>query len=513
LLPAVFYMSSNSTRHRKHRQDETSTTQTAGIVGGGIAGMATAARLAAAGYRVTLFESGTELGGKITDELWEGFRFDKGPSLFTMPELLEQLFSDCGEKLSDYLQYEQLDLVTRYFYPDGTQVNAYSDINHFAAELEQQIGEKQSRTKAYFKRAKLMYDTTAPVFLDRSLHDWSNLLRFSTFLKVLRLPWLGVFGTMHRFNTNWFKHERTVQLFDRFATYNGSNPYKAPATLNLISYIEHGKGAFYPRGGMIEIRNALVKLITKLGVTIRLNTRVDKFFIHNKKLKGVTIGDDREIFTLVVSAVDVMQVRASMYPQNMRKNKQKAPELSSSAIIFHWAMKGVYPTLDLHNIFFSTQYEREFEAISKGQLPADPTIYVYISSKNHAADAPQGHENWFVMVNTPPNTGQDWDDYVSQMRLILQERLSAALQVPIADLILHETVMNPRDIERDTGSVGGAIYGPASNNKWAAFLRQSNQHTTVKGLYFSGGSVHPGGGIPLCLLSARITTELIQSKH
>jgi len=117
------------------------------------------------------------------------------------------------------------------------------------------------------------------------------------------------------------------------------------------------------------------------------------------------------------------------------------------------------------------------------------------------------------MVNTPPNTGQDWDDYVSQMRLILQERLSAALQVPIADLILHETVMNPRDIERDTGSVGGAIYGPASNNKWAAFLRQSNQHTTVKGLYFSGGSVHPGGGIPLCLLSARITTELIQSKH
>jgi phytoene desaturase len=358
-----------------------------------------------------------------------------------------------------------------------------------------------------------MYDTTAPVFLDRSLQDWSNLLRFSTFLKVLRIPWLGVFGTMHRFNQKWFKHARTVQLFDRFATYNGSNPYKAPATLNLISYIEHGKGAFYPQGGMIEIRNALVKLMEKLGVLVRLNTRVDKFFIHHNQLKGVSIGDQKELFTLVVSAVDVMQVRASMYPRSLRKTIEKVPELSSSAIIYHWAIKGEYPALDLHNIFFSPHYKREFEAISKGQLTSDPTIYVYISSKNNSTDAPVGPEHWFVMVNTPPNTDQDWDAYIAKTRTYLQQHLSDALKVPIADLILHETVMDPRDIERNTGSVGGAIYGPASNNKWAAFLRQSNRHGQIKGLYFAGGSVHPGGGIPLCLLSARIATELIQGKH
>jgi phytoene desaturase len=506
-------MSSVPKQHLKQHKTVSSATKTAGVIGGGISGMATAARLAKAGYRVTLFEAGSELGGKLTDERWEGFRFDKGPSLFTMPELLEELFSDCGEKLSDYLQYDQLELVTRYFYPDGTQVNAFSNIDQFAAELEQQIGEKQSRTKAYFKRAKLMYDTTAPVFLDRSLQDWRNLLRFSTFLKVLRIPWLGVFGTMHRFNQKWFKHARTVQLFDRFATYNGSNPYKAPATLNLISYIEHGKGAFYPQGGMIEIRNALVKLMEKLGVLVRLNTRVDKFFIHHNQLKGVSIGDQKELFTLVVSAVDVMQARASMYPRSLRKTTEKAPELSSSAIIYHWAIKGEYPALDLHNIFFSPHYKREFEAISTGQLTSDPTIYVYISSKNNRTDAPIGHENWFVMVNTPPNTGQDWDAYIAKTRTYLQQHLSDALKVPIANLILHETVMDPRDIERNTGSVGGAIYGPASNNKWAAFLRQSNRHGQIKGLYFAGGSVHPGGGIPLCLLSARIATELIQGKH
>lgn len=497
----------------KQQNTVSTSTQTAGVIGGGISGMATAARLARAGYKVTLFEAGAELGGKLTDESWEGFRFDKGPSLFTMPELLEELFADCGEKLSDYLQYDQLELVTRYFYPDGTQVNAFSNIDQFAAELEQQIGEEQSRTKAYFKRAKLMYDTTAPVFLDRSLHDWSNLLRFSTFLKVLRIPWLGVFGTMHRFNQKWFKHARTVQLFDRFATYNGSNPYKAPATLNLISYIEHGKGAFYPQGGMIEIRNALAKLMAKLGVEVRLNTRVDEFLTENNRLKGVSIGDRKELFTLVVSAVDVMQVRASMYPRNLRKTTEKAPELSSSAIIYHWAIKGEYPALDLHNIFFSPHYKREFEAIAKGELTSDPTIYVYISSKNNCTDAPAGHENWFVMVNTPPNTNQDWDAYISKTRTYLYQHLSDVLKVPIADLILHETVMDPRDIERNTGSVGGAIYGPASNNKWAAFLRQSNRHGQIKGLYFAGGSVHPGGGIPLCLLSARITTELIQGKH
>lgn len=506
-----------SHRHHRSKREHVFTKVTGkrscGVIGGGISGMAAAARMAAAGYSVTLYEAGPELGGKLTDYSWEGFRFDKGPSLFTMPEHLNELFMACGKRLDDYLQYDRLELVTRYFYPEGTRVDAWSEPDRFAQELQQQVGEDQERVRSYLKRAELMYETTAPVFLDKSLHDWKNLLRFSTFLRVLRIPWLGINTTMHRFNKRWFKHERTVQLFDRFATYNGSDPYRAPATLNLISHIELNKGAFYPRGGMIAIRNALATLCQEMGVQVRLNTRVDRLFVHESKVKGVVIGDDKDVHQLVISGIDIMQAEKRLIPRHYRNQKRLETELSTSAIIFHWAIKGQYPTLDLHNIFFTGHYHREFEYLRKGKLAADPTLYVYVSSKVHHSDAPAGHENWFVMVNTPPHVEQDWDSWVAEVRAYAHERLSEALGVNTSDLVLHESVMDPRDLERNTGSVGGAIYGPASNNKWAAFLRQANKHQKLKNLYFVGGSVHPGGGIPLCLLSAKITAELISSKQ
>lgn len=481
----------------------------AAVIGGGISGMAAAARLSKAGYAVTLFEAGGELGGKLTDYRWEGFRFDKGPSLFTMPELLEGLFKDCGRNIHDYINYHQLKLVTRYFYPDGTQVNAWRDIQAFADELESKLGEPKHGVLAYFKRAKLMYDTTAPVFLHRSLQDLGNLLRFSTFLRVLKLPWLGVFKTMHQFNRSWFQNAKVIQLFDRFATYNGSDPYRAPGTLSLISYIEHGIGAFYPVGGMIAIRNALAQLLQDVGVDVKLHTKIEGFFIHQDEVKGVKIGGFQQPYDLVVSAIDIMQVNRALYPAQYKPKATKNPELSSSAIIFHWAIKGNYPALDLHNIFFNDNYKSEFEHIAKGELVADPTIYVYVSVKENPSDAPAGHENWFVMVNTPPNAGQDWDTSIAKVRDYAQKRLNAALGIDLKGLILSEHVMDPRYLERNTFSVGGAIYGPASNSKWSAFLRQSNKHQQIKHLYFCGGSVHPGGGIPLCLLSAKITVDLI----
>lgn len=488
------------------------TQKTIAVIGGGISGMAAAARLAAAGYRVTLFEGAGELGGKLTDYRWQDFRFDKGPSLFTMPEELNDLFAVCGKRLDDYLQYDRLELVTRYFYPDGTRVDAWSEPERFAAELEQQVGESKSKVLRYLERAKLMYETTAPVFLHRSLHDWQNLMRFSTFLKVLRIPWLGVTTTMHRFNKSWFKSERTIQLFNRFATYNGSDPYRAPATLNLIAHIELNKGAFYPHGGMIAIRNAMAQLLHELGVEVKLNTKISRILEQYEKVTGIVAGNEHLLCDEVVSAIDIMQVEKQLMPQPYQNKERLKTELSTSAIIFHWAIKGQYAQLDLHNIFFSSHYRQEFEQLKQGKITDDPTIYVYVSNKSQAADAPEGHENWFVMVNTPPHTHQDWQSMVDKVRQYAHDTLSKALHCDTRSLLLHEHVTNPLDLERNTGSVGGSIYGPASNNKWAAFLRQANRHSQLKGLYFVGGSVHPGGGIPLCLLSAKITTELMLKK-
>jgi len=506
-------------RGRSHRRSESKTESNdtsqlqVAVIGSGVAGLATAARLAARGYRVDLFESAPETGGKLRDYQADGFRFDGGPSLFTLPEVMEQLFADSGKQLSDYVEYERLELVTRYFYPDRTVVDAWSDPHRLAEELEKKVGESPARVMAFLKRAAFMFRITAPVFIERSLHDWRNLLRLSTFLRLFAIPRLGIFTTMHRFQKRWLRHERSLQLFGRFATYNGSDPYRAPGTLSLIAHIEQERGAFYPRGGMVALRNALHRLAVDLGVNIRVNTPVDRLWIHQSKVKGIMTGDSREIYPVVVCANDILQVHRRQLPHKYSRSRYQRMEPSTSALVFHWAVRGSFPRLDLHNVFFSSHYRREFQHLERGEVDADPTLYVYVSAKRNPADAPGGCENWFVMVNVPARRDLPWDEWVERLRNEALDRLGGALETDLRPLVTEHRVVTPVDMERATGAVGGALYGPASNNRWAAFLRQANRDMRIRGLFYCGGTVHPGGGIPLCLQSAAITADLVQRAH
>jgi phytoene desaturase len=504
-------------RHRRKLQSAPEEYEAVGqhiaIVGGGVAGLAAAARLAALGYRVDLLEAASEPGGKMRDFQANGFRFDGGPSLFTLPEVMEQLFADCGKRLSDYVTYDRLELVTRYFYPDGTQVNAWSNPERFASEMEQKIGEPATNVLALLKRAAFMYRITASVFIERSLHDWRNLLRISTFLRLFAIPRLGIFTNMYQFQKRWLRDGRSLQLFGRFATYNGSDPYRAPGTLSMIAHIEQDRGAFYPHGGMVALRNALYSLATDLGVNIRLNTRVDRFWIHEKRLKGLLLGEDREIYPIVVCANDILQVQRKQMPRKYAQQRFLSQELSTSAVVFHWAVRGSFPQLDLHNVFFSSHYRREFHHLQRSAVDLDPTWYVYISSKKNPADAPEGYENWFVMANVPAQRDLPWEELVLRLREEAIDRLSKALGVDLNNLVEEQRVITPIDMEKNTGAVGGALYGPASNSRWSAFLRQANRDRRIKGLFYCGGTVHPGGGIPLCLHSAAITADLIARAH
>ncbi|MFM8493808.1 MAG: phytoene desaturase family protein [Bacteroidota bacterium] len=487
--------------------------QRVAVIGGGVAGLAAAARLAAQGYKVDLLEAAAEPGGKMRDYQADGFRFDGGPSLFTLPEVMEQLFADCGKKMSDYVTYDRLELVTRYFYPDGTQVNAWSTPERLASELEQKIGEPAAQVLAFLKRAAFMYRITASVFIERSLHDWRNLLRLSTFLRLFAIPRLGIFTSMHHFQKRWLRHERSLQLFGRFATYNGSDPYRAPGTLSMIAHIEQERGAFYPHGGMVALRNALHQLAIDLGVQIRVNTRADQFWIHQKRLKGLLLGAEREIYPIVVCANDILQVQRKQMPRKYSQKRFLSQELSTSAVVFHWSVRGAFPQLDLHNVFFSAHYRREFQHLQRGEVDFDPTWYVYISSKKNPTDAPSGFENWFVMANVPAQRDLPWEALVERLREEAFDRLSKALGVDLRSLVNEQRVITPHEMERATGAVGGALYGPASNSRWSAFLRQANRDQRIKGLFYCGGTVHPGGGIPLCLHSAAITADLVARAH
>ncbi len=481
------------------------------VIGAGVAGLAAAVRLAVAGHPVTVFEAGPSFGGKMHQfSLPGGYRFDAGPSLFTLPQLVDDIFRLAHRTPADYFRYERLDPITNYFFADGARLSAWADADRFAAEVQAKLGAPAAAVTRFLARSGRAYDATAGTFLHKSLHKIGTYLSPDVLGALAALPGLGLLGTMHQRHAKAFADPRLVQLFDRYATYNGSDPYQAPATLSMIPHLEHGIGAFYPAGGIHAIAASLHRLAGEFGVTFRFDEPVEEILVAGRHVTGLRTALDIYDFGLVVSNMDVVPTYRRLLPAQPAPERTLAQPRSSSALIFYWGIAREFPELDLHNIFFSADYRQEFRAIFEDKTVADDvTVYVNITAKKTPADAPAGHENWFVMVNVPHDEGQDWEELTRKTRRAVLARLRRALGADLEPLIRAEKTWTPPGIAADTSSFGGALYGSSSNNPLAAFLRHPNFSGRLDGLYFCGGSVHPGGGIPLCLLSAKIVAELI----
>ncbi len=482
------------------------------IIGAGIAGIATAIRLAVKGYQAEVYEANSYPGGKLSQFEQDGYRFDAGPSLFTMPQYVDELFKLAGRNPPDYFRYQKLDVVCRYFYEDGTRLTAYANTGKFSDEIQEKTGEPAAAVKHYLDNSSTVYNVTNHVFLERSLHRLKTYLRRDTFKSILRFGKIDAFRTMHKANEAFFKDKRIVQFFDRYATYNGSNPYSAPATLNVIPHLEQHFGAYFPEEGMYNITSCLVALAESLGIKFHYNNPVAEIVLQGHKVKGIRTNDGVIEGDLVVSNMDIWFTYHKLLSNHPKLHPQKIlnQERSSSALIFYWGIRDQFRELDLHNIFFSADYEAEFNHIwREKKIYHDPTVYLNISSKYKPDDAPESCENWFVMINVPANTGQDWDALIAGARENVLNKLSRLLNKDIRKLIANESILDPRSIESRTSSYQGSLYGTSSNSRFAAFLRHANKSSKIKDLYFCGGSVHPGGGIPLCLLSAKIVSELV----
>ena len=478
------------------------------VVGSGIAGLASAIRLSNLGFKVDVFEQHATYGGKMGEWSQMGYRFDTGPSLFTMPHFVDELLAIDSDQNVPFA-YQKLDVVCKYFWDDGTQLVAYGNQEKLVNEFEQVLGEPKENIKNFLAKSKEKYNITNHVFLERSLHRLSTFLRLSTLKSFLKLHKVEIFKTMNASNKEAFNNPKTIQFFNRYATYNGSNPYRAPATLNVIPHYEFGFGAFFPTDGIRSIADSLYQKAVKLGAKFHFNTpvtrveKMDNGFLVNENLKS----------DIVFCNMDVAAASKGPF-KNFLSPKRETYEASSSALIFYWGIKKQFPNLDVHNIFFSKDYQKEFHHLFDQQtLSDDLTIYVHISSKIKKDDAPEYGENWFVMVNAPAVEKQDWDELIPQVRKTIIQRLTQELGENIEDSIEVEQLLTPINIYQNTSSYKGALYGTSSNNRKAAFLRQPNFSKNTKGLYFCGGSVHPGGGIPLCLLSAKIATEKVKSDY
>lgn len=479
------------------------------VIGAGIAGIAAAIRQAVKGHEVAVYEANANPGGKLSAFKSGDFRFDAGPSLFTMPHYVDELFTLAGKNPKEAFSYKKLETVCRYFYEDGTRIHAWANRDKLAEEIALKTKDLASSVHQFLDYSARIYVITHSIFLEKSLHRLRSFLNWETLKAVFRFPKIDPFRSMNTANTDFFKDDKTIRFFNRYATYNGSNPYKAPATLNVIPHLEQHFGAYFPKGGMVAITQSLVKLAENLGVKFNYHARVEEILVEDKKVKGIRLNGENIPADRVISNMDIWFTYRQLLKKEVAPKRILSQERSSSALIFYWGIKAEFPELDLHNIFFSEDYKKEFAAIWEQQaIDVDPTIYVNISAKYQTEDAPKGAENWFVMINVPANTGQNWDKLIAEARKNILHKLSRMLNRDIAPLIVNEEILDPRSIEQKTASYQGSLYGTSSNNQFAAFLRHANFSSKIKELYFVGGSVHPGGGIPLALLSAKIVDDL-----
>lgn len=480
------------------------------VIGAGIAGLAASIRLAKSGMHVHLLEGNESAGGNIRELYADGFRFDCGPSILTKPEYISELFQLFQKNPDDYIRFLKVDPLFRYFFSDGTFIDAFSDREKFRKEIEQKTKEPFRHVNKLLDDSREIFHLTHEVFLERSLHEPKNYFNWPTVRGLLRFNKVHAFQSMHNYNRNKFSDERLVQLFNRYASYNGSNPYEAPATLNVITHFAVNDGSYLPEGGMISISKALTRLAQEAGVSISFNTKVKQIVLYENKVTGVETSSGFIPSDIVVSNADVHYTYKHLLPGMKMPSIISDQPRSSSVIVFYWGIKKIIPQLELHNTFFGQDDRVEYNALFKeGKICNDPTVYLYNSSHVIRSDAPQGMSNCFVMVSAPHHNGQDWSRNAAETKSVVLKKLSASLKEDMASLIISEHIMTPDMIENRTHAWKGSIYGNSSNKIFSAFLRHANFSSRIKGLYFCGGSVHPGAGLPLCLLSAKITSDLV----
>ncbi len=479
------------------------------VIGAGLAGLASAIRLAHRGIEVHVFENNAFPGGKINSKTIKGFRFDQGPSLFTCPEYLQDLFELCGKDFSTFKTIPYTESFN-YFYEDGTRIQLFKDKKKVVQELARKLGESEVKVDKYLSKAKKNYQLIAPLFIEKSLHRWWTLFGAQLAKALLHLPSYKLFSTMQEENEKFFKNPRTQQIFNRFAQYNGSHPYLAPAMLNMISHLEINERPVLPLNGIVQITDSLYQLALEQGVHFHFEEKVEKILLEKKRIKGVSTSKQNYYSDFVISNMDVSLTYKNLLPEEKHPIKTLQQEKSSSAIVFYFGIRKTFPQLHTHNMLFSENDREEFDIVfQEKDIHPSPSLYLYISSKANPKDAPDGMENWFILMNAPINVGQNWNQIVAQKRTYVLKKMQQLLEEDIEPLIVTEDFLDPAQIESFYLAEQGSIYGNASNNRFSAFNRHPNFSKRIKGLYFAGVSVHPGGGIPLALNSAKIACECL----
>jgi phytoene desaturase len=481
------------------------------VIGAGVGGLACAARLAARGHEVAVFEQAGRVGGKLGLIEQDGYTFDTGPSVLTWPSLVSDVLALADTPESAAIEFVPLEPQTRYYYPDGVTFDAHGDPDRMRRSFDRALGLGTGAAwTQLMQRAERMWDAIEQPVLSEPVPDLSGMANRAA--RISDMKAIAPHRTLRGIAREYLHHPHQQQYLERFATYTGSDPRKAPAVQATIPWLEQHRGVWYVPGGLYRIADALRSVVEALGGTVHTDAKVDTIAATDEHVTGVTLSDGtRYAADVVVSNIEPRVAYHLLEHPSASKWRAFAerPEPSLSGFVLLLGLEGRTPDLTHHTVLFCADYDAEFDQIfgPSPQPVTDPTIY--ISAPDDPALTPDGGEAWFVLVNAARQGPVDWDAgdtsqrYADHLLDLLAKR-----GFDVRHRIRTQARISPADLQRRTGAAGGAIYGSSSNGWRAAFLRPANK-TPLDGLYLVGGSSHPGGGIPLVLKSAEITDRLI----
>jgi diapolycopene oxygenase len=491
------------------------------VIGGGLGGLAATCVAAARGHKVTLYDKNAWIGGKAAVLHEDGFRFDMGPTILTVPRVLERIFAEAGRNLSDYLDLVRLDPQWRCFFDDGTQIDLQENIDAMAQAMDRFAPGRNSGEgyKRFQEISAHLHDISNKFFFWKPVEDLFDTINIranmnpGTLRDVLSLRMgSSVAGTIR----SKVKDERLAQMLDHFTQYVGSSPYGSPAVLCAIAHMQAADGVWYPMGGTRAVAEALAKLATELGATIRTDSDVASLEIVNGSVQGLVLADgDTVAYDSVISNMDSIRTYRELVGGEVGEHyARKDFEPACSGVVLYLGLNKRYDHVLHHDFVFSRDPEEEFDYIYRRGEPApDPTCYLAAPASTDPSVAPEGGEALYVLVHTPYlRPHHDWSQMLPAYRQVILDKLKrTAGMEDIEERIVVERHLTPQDIHDRYKVLNGAIYGLASHGKFMGAFKPGNRSRQVRGLYLAGGAAHPGPGMPMVMMSGWIAADALDA--
>lgn len=492
-----------------------------GVIGGGLAGLAASCTLAARGHKVTLFEKNEWVGGKAAVHQQDGYRFDMGPTILTLPSVLQRIFREANRKLDDYMELVPLDPQWRCFFEDGGVLDLVANLQKMRENLDKFSNSSNAGSgyEKFMQISKQLHNVSDKFFFWKSVGGIGDTMEIggafspSVLKDVLSLRMGRSVAGLVR---SCVPDERAAQMIDHFTQYVGSSPEASPAVLCGIAHMQTEEGVWYPIGGTRAVPVALAKLATELGVEFRTNTDIDKILTSDGAVRGLVTKDGTKFeFDALVSNCDAVRTHRELLqgtePEKKFERRRKY-EPACSGVVLYLGLSKKYDHILHHNFVFSKDPHQEFDSIYRQGKPAlDPTAYVCAPSVSEPAVAPPGGEALYILVHTPYlRPEHDWSKMLPEYREIILDKLERTGGMKgIRDRIVCEASLTPEGIHKRYRVLNGAIYGLASHGRYLGAFKPANRSKDLQGLYLAGGAAHPGPGMPMVMMSGWIAGDTL----